>query len=116
MRMLGEKISAEQAADWGLIHKAVDDDALLDEARALAKRLANGPTVSLGTMRKILRTGLSQSYSDTLDAEAMGQYVAGNSGDAMEGIRSEEHTSELQSLMRSSYAVFCLKKTKKTNK
>src|SRR3546814_3413483 len=80
------KISAEQAADWGLIHKAVDDDALLDEARALAKRLANGPTVSLGTMRKILRTGLSQSYSDTLDAEAMGQYVAGNSGDAMEGI------------------------------
>src|SRR3546814_17602809 len=80
MMMRGEKISAEQAADWGLIHKAVDDDALLDEARALAKRLANGPTVSLGTMRKILRTGLSQSYSATPDAEATGQYVAGNSG------------------------------------
>ena len=86
MMMLGEKIGAEQAADWGLIYKAVDDDALMDEARALATRLASGPTVALGTMRKILRGGLTQSFSETLDAEAMGQFVAGNSADAMEGI------------------------------
>lgn len=86
MMMLGEKIGAEQAADWGLIYKAVEDEALMDEARALAKRLASGPTVALGTMRKLLRGSLSQSYSDTLDAEAMGQYVAGNSADAVEGI------------------------------
>lgn len=86
MMMLGEKIGAEQAADWGLIYKAVDDDALMDESRALAKRLANGPTVALGTMRKVLRAGLSQSYADTLDGEATGQFIAGNSADAMEGI------------------------------
>ena len=86
MMMLGEKIGAEQAADWGMIYKCVEDDALLAEARALATRLANGPTVSLGTMRKILRDGLSQSYADTLDAEAKGQFIAGNSADAAEGI------------------------------
>ncbi|ALC11948.1 enoyl-CoA hydratase-related protein [Sphingopyxis sp. 113P3] len=86
MMMLGEKIGAEQAAEWGLIYKCVEDAELLDEAKALAARLANGPTVSLGTMRRILRDGLSQSYAATLDAEAMGQYVAGNSADAAEGI------------------------------
>ncbi|MGL3822676.1 enoyl-CoA hydratase-related protein [Sphingopyxis sp. R3-92] len=86
MMMLGEKIGAEQAADWGLIYKCVEDDALQSEARALATRLANGPTLSLGTMRKILRDGLSQSYADTLDAEAKGQFIAGNSSDAAEGI------------------------------
>ncbi|OWR01139.1 enoyl-CoA hydratase-related protein [Sphingopyxis witflariensis] len=86
MMMLGEKIGAEQAADWGLIYKCVEDDALMAEARALATRLASGPTVSLGTMRKILRDGLSQSYADTLDAEAKGQFIAGNSADAVEGI------------------------------
>lgn len=86
MMMLGEKISAEQAEQWGMIYKAVDDDKLLDEAQALAERLANGPTVALGNMRKILRAGLSQSYSETLDSEARGQYLAGNSADAVEGI------------------------------
>lgn len=86
MMMLGEKISGEQAAEWGLVYKCVDDDALLDEARALAARLAGGPTVALGTMRKVLREGLSQSYADTLDAEAQGQFVAGNSADAAEGV------------------------------
>ena len=86
MMMLGEKISSEQAAEWGMVYKCVEDAELMAEARALAVRLASGPTVSLGTMRKILRAGLSQSYSDTLDAEAMGQFVAGNSADAMEGI------------------------------
>ena len=86
MMMLGEKISGEQAVDWGMVYKCVDDAELMTEAKALAARLANGPTVSLGTMRKVLRDGLSQSYSDTLDAEAKGQFIAGNSADAVEGI------------------------------
>lgn len=86
MMMLGEKISGEQAAEWGMVYKCVEDADLMAEARALAVRLASGPTVSLGTMRQILRAGLSQSYAETLDREAMGQFVAGNSEDAMEGI------------------------------
>ena len=86
MMMLGEKISGEQAADWGMIYKCVDDADLLAEATALAARLANGPTVALGTMRRILRDGLTQDFATTLDAEARGQFVAGGTADAMEGI------------------------------
>jgi 2-(1,2-epoxy-1,2-dihydrophenyl)acetyl-CoA isomerase len=86
MMMLGEKVSGDQAADWGMVYKCVDDAELLREARELALRLANGPTVALGTMRKLLRGALSQSYAETLDAEAMGQFVAGNSADAVEGV------------------------------
>src|SRR3546814_15950712 len=86
MMMLGEKISGEQAAEWGMVYQCVEDAELMAEARALAVRLANGPTVSLGTMRKILRAGLSQSYAETLDSEAMGQFVAGTSEDPRDGL------------------------------
>ena len=86
MMMLGEKIGADQAADWGMIYKCVDDAALMAEAKTLAARLANGPTIALGTMRKLLRDGLSQDFATTLDAEARGQFIAGDSADAMEGI------------------------------
>ena len=86
MMMLGEKIGGEQAADWGMIYKCVEDADLMAEAKALAARLANGPTVALGTMRKVLREGLSQDFSTTLDAEAKGQFIAGGTADAMEGI------------------------------
>lgn len=86
MMMLGERVSAAQAAEWGLIYKAVADEALMDEARALALRLAKGPTVALGTMRRIARQGLTQDLSATLDAEAMGQFIAGNSSDSVEGV------------------------------
>jgi 2-(1,2-epoxy-1,2-dihydrophenyl)acetyl-CoA isomerase len=86
MMMLGERISATQAAEWGLIYKAVDDAALLDEARALAQRLANGPTVALGTMRRVIRSGLTQDFATTLDQEALGQFAAASSADSVEGV------------------------------
>ena len=88
MMMLGEKIGAEQAADWGLIYKAVADDALMDEANTLAARLANGPTVALGVMRRNIATALESDYAQALMAEAEGQRIAGDSKDAREGALS----------------------------
>ena len=85
MMMLGEKIGAQKAADWGMIYKAVADDALMDEARALAARLAGGPTLALGQMRANLFRALEDNYSAALHQEAVGQRRAGESGDAMEG-------------------------------
>ena len=85
MMMLGEKISAEKAAEWGLIYKAVEDADLQSEARALATRFANGPTLAYAVMRKNILTALENSYSEQLLAEAEGQRVAGSSADAMEG-------------------------------
>jgi 2-(1,2-epoxy-1,2-dihydrophenyl)acetyl-CoA isomerase len=88
MMMLGERISAAQAADWGLIYKVVDDALLLDEARALAQRLAKGPTVALGTLRRVIRGGLTQDFAATLDQEAMGQFIAGGTADSVEGVKA----------------------------
>lgn len=88
MMLLGERIGAEQAENWGLIYKAVEDAALIDEARALAVRLANGPTVALGLMRRGLAAALESDYASALATEAMNQRIAGNSADAMEGALS----------------------------
>ena len=85
MMMLGEKIGAEQAEQWGLIYKACDDAALMDEARALATKLANGPTLALRTMKANIAAALDGSLQQVLLAEAEGQRIAGASHDAMEG-------------------------------
>ena len=88
MMMLGDKIAADKAADWGMIHRCVDDAVLMDEAMALATRLAAGPTVALGIMRANLATALEQDFASALQAEAEGQRIAGNSADAGEGVRA----------------------------
>ena len=85
MMMLGEKIGADQAEDWGLIYKAVDDAALMDEAMALATRLSEGPTVSYRTMKANIATALDGTLPQVFLAEAEGQRIAGASADAMEG-------------------------------
>ncbi len=85
MMMLGEKIPAARALDWGMVHKVVSDEAMMDEAMALAKRLAEGPTLALGLMRRLARENLEVSYSEALDAEANAQRTAGNSDDAKIG-------------------------------
>lgn len=85
MMMLGEKISGEQAAEWGMVWKCVADDALADEVAALAARLAGGPTLAYSTIRANILTALEHGLADTLQAEAEGQRIAGNSEDAAEG-------------------------------
>jgi len=85
MMMLGEKIGAQQAEEWGLIYKAVEDAALMDEAMALATRLSEGPTLAYRTMKANIQTALDGTLPQVLLAEAEGQRTAGASADAMEG-------------------------------
>ncbi|MBX7497185.1 enoyl-CoA hydratase/isomerase family protein [Qipengyuania sp. 6B39] len=85
MMMLGEKIHGEEAERIGLIYKCVEDDVLMDEAKALAERLASGPTVALGLMKQTLRDGLHSDFGTTLRREAETQKIAGGTKDAMEG-------------------------------
>ncbi|BFM15433.1 enoyl-CoA hydratase/isomerase [Maricurvus nonylphenolicus] len=86
LMMLGERLSAEQAEAWGLIYRCIDDDKVLTEAYALAERLAQGPTVALGQMRKAIHTGLHLDYTQGLACEAQCQAVTGQSQDAQEGV------------------------------
>ncbi len=85
MMLLGEKIPAAKAESWGLVYKCVDDAVLIDEARALAARLAAGPTVAIGVMRQNIAAALDADYASALLAEAEGQRIAANSADAIEG-------------------------------
>ncbi len=85
MMMLGEKIGAREAEEWGLIYQAVSDEALMDEAMALAARLAEGPTVAYSTMKSNIMTALDGTLPQVLLAEAEGQRAAGASADAIEG-------------------------------
>lgn len=85
MMMLGEKISGKQAEDWGLVYKCVADELLMDEARALAEKLANGPTIAIREMKRNIALALDGSVNEVLLAEAEGQRIAGASADAKEG-------------------------------
>jgi 2-(1,2-epoxy-1,2-dihydrophenyl)acetyl-CoA isomerase len=88
MMLLGERIHGPKAAEWGLIYKSVADDAVLEEARSLAARLAAGPTMALGLMRQGLAEALDGDYAAALQREAENQRRAGGSADAMEGAAS----------------------------
>ena len=85
MMMLGERIPAQTALDWGMIHAVVDGAALEDEALALARRLAAGPTVALGLMRRTLTRALGEDLPVTLAREADAQRCARDTDDAVEG-------------------------------
>nr|WP_245228610.1 enoyl-CoA hydratase-related protein [Pontixanthobacter sp. CEM42] len=85
MMMLGEKIGGEQAEEWGLVYKAVEADDLMAEARALAEKLANGPTLALRTMKENINIALDGTLPEVFVNEAEGQRLAGASADAMEG-------------------------------
>ncbi len=65
LALTGEPLPAEKAAEWGLIWKCVDDDALDEEVDALANRLATLPPLGLAEMKKMMR----ESWSHTLDQE-----------------------------------------------
>ncbi|WP_353203891.1 enoyl-CoA hydratase-related protein, partial [Sphingomonas sp.] len=85
MMLLGEKVAAAKALDWGMIHKVVADDALDAEALALAERLAAGPTVAIGLMRRQIRSAYESDYASAMLHEAENQRAARGTTDSIEG-------------------------------
>jgi 2-(1,2-epoxy-1,2-dihydrophenyl)acetyl-CoA isomerase len=81
MMMLGERIPAEKAADWGLISRVVEDADLAAEAMALTERLARGPTVAYGLLRRLARNAEQSALTDALAAERVAQREAGRTQD-----------------------------------
>ncbi|MGN6308039.1 MAG: enoyl-CoA hydratase-related protein [Xanthobacteraceae bacterium] len=85
LALLGEPVTAEQAAQWGLIWKTVDDAALFDEALAVAQRFADGPPVSIGLIKAQVEAAWSAPLADALDGEAVAQGRAFVTDDLREG-------------------------------
>lgn len=86
MMMLGERIPAEKAEQWGLISRMVEDDRLLEEAQALAARLAAGPTLAYGLVRRLARDAEQSSLTEALAAERIAQRDAGRTDDFKSGV------------------------------
>ena len=86
LALTAEPLDAETAASWGLIWKAVDDAELLDEANALATRLAAGPTKGLGMTKRAIQAAATNSLDEQLELERDLQRDAGRSADYAEGV------------------------------
>lgn len=86
LAMTAAPLSAEDAAAWGLIWRAVDDDRLMDEAEALALSLARGPTHTIGLIKKAVQAASDNTLDQQLDLERELQREAGRSGDYREGV------------------------------
>ncbi len=88
LAMLGEKVPARQAAEWGMIYAAVPADELAAAAGALAARLAAMPTRGLGLTKRGFNAGLANGMEEQLALEEALQREAGGTADYAEGVRA----------------------------
>jgi len=85
--LLGEKLPAEKALEWGLVNRVFADDKLMEEARSIAKSLADGP-YSLGLIRQLFLESTDNTYEEQLNMERQLQRDAGRSNDFKEGVKA----------------------------
>jgi len=86
MALLGDPLPAERALEWGLINRVVPDGKLMDETRALAQQLAQGPTRSYANSKRALNNSLLKIMDEQLDLEADIQGEMVKTSDFVEGV------------------------------
>jgi 2-(1,2-epoxy-1,2-dihydrophenyl)acetyl-CoA isomerase len=85
MALLGERVDAQRALDWGLVNFVYPDASLLDEAGALVERLAAGPTRSYAGSKRALNQMLYPDLDNQLTLEAELQHALARTRDFQEG-------------------------------
>jgi len=86
LSLMGERLPAEKALEWGLVNRVYDDAALMDETMKLARELADGPTIALSLIRRLYWESSDNSFEDQLDLEQQMQRRAGAAEDFKEGV------------------------------
>ena len=86
LALLGDSLSAEQAAQWGMIWQVVDDAELKDTSLTMARHFASQPTFGLGLIKKALQLSETHTLGQQLDVERDFQRMAGRSDDYREGV------------------------------
>jgi 2-(1,2-epoxy-1,2-dihydrophenyl)acetyl-CoA isomerase len=88
MAMLGERVPARTAMEWGLVNRVTSDEAFDEEVDALAERLATGPTRSYAGTKRQLNAWLFGRLEEQLELEAVVQQDLAASNDFAEGVRA----------------------------
>src|SRR5262245_58777871 len=88
LAMLAPQIKAEQAKEWGLIWDVVEDAELMPKATELARRLADGPTLSLARIKEAMNRANGNDLATQLDLERDFQRELGRSEDFREGVQA----------------------------
>ena len=86
LALLGDKLPAAQAVEWGLIWRVVDDSALMSEATALCRHLARQPTRALALIKQALNASFANTLDQQLDLERDLQREAATTEDFREGV------------------------------
>jgi 2-(1,2-epoxy-1,2-dihydrophenyl)acetyl-CoA isomerase len=86
LTLLGDKLSAQEAADWGLIWQCVDDNDFTSAVDSLARRLASAPTRGLAATKAAIYASAQNSLQQTIDFERDAQRLLGGSEDYQEGV------------------------------
>ena len=86
LALTGEPLMAEKAAEWGLIWKCVEDDALDAEVDALAQKLASLPPLGLAAIKAIIRTSGERTLDQELDLQRDEMRRLGFTADYREGV------------------------------
>jgi enoyl-CoA hydratase/carnithine racemase len=84
----GDVIDAHKAAEWGLVSKAVPHETLMDEAMALATRIAQQPPHALRLAKSLLKHGQTTSYDTLMEMSAAAQAISHLTDDHMEGLNA----------------------------
>jgi len=86
MALLGERVEAPRALEWGLVNWVYPDDRLMDEAEALIERLAAGPTRSYASSKQALNQFIYGDLDRQLELEGELQHALGRTQDFIEGV------------------------------
>jgi len=86
LSLMGERLPAEKALEWGLVNRVHDDAVLMEETIKLAHELANGPTIALSLIRRLYWESPHRSFEEQLDLEQRLQREAGAAEDFREGV------------------------------
>lgn len=84
----GEAVDAARALELGMINRVVPEDALMDEAMELARKLAQGPTRAIGMIKRMLNRSFESDLGTALELEASLQGIAASTADVIEGVTS----------------------------
>lgn len=88
LSLMGDRLPADKALEWGMINRVYDDAALMPEALKLAQELASGPTVALGLIHRLYWESPHNTYEEQLDLERTLQKTCGRSSDFREGVKA----------------------------